>query len=293
MYFWIYYAVWILQGYALALYMDSMLTPKLKNKYISALVCTLFLLFTSYFKLRSIQTDRQTVYQLANVLGILIGIYYIILMHKDSIPKRIICVFIIYGMVLLAGAAMSLLVYEKDSSFSVNFDSTVDLLSFIAVNMCGVIFISFTAVIFCIYNKKFSQKFVWGIALFVISQFIILKIFWSAEYIKDYFVVNLISILGIFAEYSADIVLFFVIESEGEQESMRRDIQAVRHAMELENVRYEVLYERQQELAKLRHDYNNQLIVVQLLLESGNGAEAREIAAELRIRLRTQEITEV
>ncbi|MCM1307734.1 MAG: hypothetical protein NC223_03965 [Butyrivibrio sp.] len=187
---------------------------------------------------------------------------------------------------------MSLLVYESDSSFTVDFNSIVDLLRFTIVNISDVVFFLFLTVPFCtLINKRITKKInMTGIILLCINQFIMLKFLWSVEFIEAYLAVNLISMLGIFAGYLADIVLFFVIESESEQEYFLSEINMVRRAMELEGVRYEALYERQQELAKLRHDYNNQLIVVQLLLESGNEAEAREIAVELKSRLKAEEI---
>ncbi|MCM1308683.1 MAG: hypothetical protein NC223_08805 [Butyrivibrio sp.] len=89
MYFWIYYAVWILQAYALGMCIDVMLTPRIKNKYLSALVFTSALAFTSYFKLKTTETDMQTAYQLANVVSVLIMLYFVVLMHKDRMSLQI------------------------------------------------------------------------------------------------------------------------------------------------------------------------------------------------------------
>lgn len=289
MYFWLYYEVWILQAYVLALYVDSVLTLRIRiNKYLAAFLCTVFYMITSYFKLRTSGTDMHPGYHLANVAGILGIIYYIVLMHRDRMRNKIICIVMYYALMFLSASVMSLLIYEKDSSFIVDFDSIIDLEKFAVTNMASVVFIIFGTILYNFYiNKRLIKKINFGMCILAVSQIITLKFLWSAEFIENYMAVNIISMVGLFIGYLSDILLFFIIESESEQENLQREIRTVRQAMELESIRYEVLCEKRQELANLRHDYNNQLVVVQLLLDGGNEKEAQDIISGLRSLVNT------
>ena len=79
-------------------------------------------------------------------------------------------------------------------------------------------------------------------------------------------------------------------EAQEEQQQMMEEVRELQHAMELEKVHYEQIEARREEMAKLRHDYNNVITSVMYLIENGKTEEAREIMRDLSERIsRTKE----
>ena len=66
---------------------------------------------------------------------------------------------------------------------------------------------------------------------------------------------------------------------------MMEEVRELQHAMELEKVHYEQIEARREEMAKLRHDYNNVITSVMYLIENGKTEEAREIMRDLSERI--------
>ncbi len=86
------------------------------------------------------------------------------------------------------------------------------------------------------------------------------------------------------------VVMLFLSRSEKktaqkEQQRMMEEVKELQYAMELEKVRYEQIEARREEMAKLRHDYNNVITSVMYLIENGKTDEARAIMKDLSERI--------
>ena len=73
--------------------------------------------------------------------------------------------------------------------------------------------------------------------------------------------------------------------AQEEQQQMMEEVRELQHVMELEKVHYEQIEARREEMAKLRHDYNNVITSVMYLIENGKTEEAREIMRDLSERI--------
>ena len=71
----------------------------------------------------------------------------------------------------------------------------------------------------------------------------------------------------------------------GQIREANRERENFAQALEIERQRYAAIEARQEELAKLRHDYRNLLTTVSLLLEHGEEEKARELLQEMSIRV--------
>lgn len=94
----------------------------------------------------------------------------------------------------------------------------------------------------------------------------------------------------VFAIVEFAILMLFLSQSEKKaaQEEKQRtleEVQKLQHIMEIEKLRYEQIEARREEMAKIRHDYNNVITSVMYLIENGRTDEAEEIMKDLSERI--------
>lgn len=76
------------------------------------------------------------------------------------------------------------------------------------------------------------------------------------------------------------ILLYYIISLE-EKEALKEQIRALRHAIELEQAHYRTVEERREELARIRHDFNNHLSAIGRLIAGGEMEDAQQMLARL------------
>lgn len=84
--------------------------------------------------------------------------------------------------------------------------------------------------------------------------------------------------ISLFCSALAAAIIFI---TRSDREAMREQLQQFQHASELERQYFRDVEARQEELSKLRHDYNNLLSSAAALLREGNAAEAEKLLAEV------------
>lgn len=282
MYFWLFYAIWLLETYFLWLSMEMMLTFRIgKNKWIQAAVVTLAYAAILYFKLKTTGTNGM-VYKISLYSGDVFICLYVVLLHKESMLKKFMAF-----MVTLLGCMITTLLFEhilylEDGSYGFDFDSVRGLKAFMANNGFAIAIITFMTVAYRSFIHQYRIKNGLAIALFAVNQIAMILFFFSLDSLEGYSYANIVSTAGIACGYLADLLLFLVVDRQAEQERVYRRVQKLQKEMELEAVKYEAMRERRGRFAKLRHDYNNQLTTVQLLLKSGKEDEAYRLANELK-----------
>lgn len=79
-------------------------------------------------------------------------------------------------------------------------------------------------------------------------------------------------------------LLHYTFEEE-KKATLEQELRDIRHTMELEQAHYRAVEERREELARIRHDFNNQLAVIGRLVENGEKEDAglmiRRIAEDI------------
>lgn len=84
----------------------------------------------------------------------------------------------------------------------------------------------------------------------------------------------------------------FVFLNQVEKSSLETELAEVRRLSDLEHIHYTAVEARREEMAKIRHDYNNILTSVSYLIRDGASGEAAQMLSELLTRLSvTQEQT--
>ena len=91
----------------------------------------------------------------------------------------------------------------------------------------------------------------------------------------------ILSLFGIFVGIVASIAVFYYILSQDKRAAIEAELMEAKRLAELEHARYSEVEKRSEELAKLRHDFNNQLASIVQLVRAGEDSTAQEIISAL------------
>lgn len=75
-------------------------------------------------------------------------------------------------------------------------------------------------------------------------------------------------------------LLYYVVSLEKKAE-LEEELQNIHYTRELEQAHYRTIQERREELARIRHDFNNQLAAVRLLIQSSDEKDAGSMLRQL------------
>jgi hypothetical protein len=104
-------------------------------------------------------------------------------------------------------------------------------------------------------------------------------------------VYSILSLFGIALGLISGAAILFYILSYDKKAAIEAELTEAKRVMELEQARYIEVERQSEELAKLRHDFNNQLSSITHLVRAGESAAAREIISALTNEInRTREI---
>ena len=291
MYFWICYAIWMLELYFIWMGYEMMLTSKIKgSKWARAFFVTLIYAVPTYFKLKTTGTD-SIVYTVSLYFGDIFTCVYIILMYKEKAYKKFLVFITLISGLLVTDLLFKVLLSFNDGGYGFDFNSVRGLKGFMATGGFNMAIVTFLTIAYRSFINKHRIKNGLVMALFAVNQIAIIWFFFSLDSLEGYTYANIVSTVGIAFGYLADILLFLVVDRQAEQERVYQKVRKLQTEMELESIKYEAMLDRRNKFAKLRHDYNNQLITAQLLLKRGKEEDAYRLAYELRSMIGTSSDT--
>ena len=118
----------------------------------------------------------------------------------------------------------------------------------------------------------------WLCVLLPLGQVFLLWYFMEV-YIDGMRKFSMFSVAGALLSIFADSYMFVVFQREQERENIEKELRLQRHLNELEQIRYCSIRESQEEMARLRHDYQNYLLVLDAVAKtevSSGGGEKHE-----------------
>ena len=87
---------------------------------------------------------------------------------------------------------------------------------------------------------------------------------------------------GLLMQFVLDIGVYLILFNLLTKERLAKELEELHYHMEIEKIRYQELDNEREAMAKLRHDYNNQLTSVLGLLHMKREDEAKELLKEMR-----------
>ena len=213
---------------------------------------------------------------------------YVIFFFTDKWWKKILVVAMTVGVLSISESVVMAFLSAKGVSFKASFDTyEMFLHQLLTCIVSLLLYILFIIIWKQIFRKGVEPRRAGVFLLFPISQ---LLMFW--EY-PDTMVLNpgsgidYMLIFAAFTGFAADIVFFCVLMSEGEKENMALQLSAMNNLYYAEAQHFKDVEKEDMLIAKIRHDMNNQLGVIQRLMDMGNTEQAKEMLSQI-----TQQIHE-
>lgn len=128
--------------------------------------------------------------------------------------------------------------------------------------------------IFRTVSLKSNHPFCLLYLLFPLSQTIL--VLWSVLGIQDW-----MWVLGVGLGLCAEMALLYYTVVQEQKDAIADELKEVLHLLELERVYYNSVEERQKELSKIRHNLNDQLSEILLLLNQGEEEDAQRMIRSL------------
>ena len=284
MYFWYAYIVWLVGCYLLGILYSCCLTFRFNrvHKILQPLFLTAMCSITFYFKLKYTYDLSSMGYRVTVYVQTILIIAYILLIYKDSIWKKLF----IYILSNVAATVGEICVRVLSSIVGIGldlyFNDFMTIIYFIFSSLVSTVCMIIATLIWKkIMGKKISLHTNVVFILFPLSQVIIL---YNCIYRKyaDNLSGNIPAIVTIIISMILDMLIFYILMVQSEKEQLQKQLMECEQMRAIEKARYEEFEAKRTELAKFRHDYNNQLTTAILLEEQGNREMAKEIIEGLR-----------
>ncbi|MBR5127045.1 MAG: GHKL domain-containing protein [Roseburia sp.] len=272
----------VLQPFLLYMVWAFMLEPRWKKRpfWCYAIIATIAVQIPTL--IRSVASGF--LYELMAYGQLAVLIAFAIILFKDKAWTKVFIVIMYYVSVIVA----EIITFSILGDSVVGLDFFGDSLEALIVNLL-VMIISFCmlGVLVIVWNlllkKQYVPKNIVLFLLFPIGQICMIDI-WSKQLQHGdmQFQSQFNMFLGLFIGFVADAILFYVMLMQGEREEVKRQLAETEKLMELERNYYQSVKERQEEVAKIRHDFNNQLTAALQMVQSGEQEQSKELLEELR-----------
>ena len=272
----------ILYPYLTHLFFGMFLTPKYEKK-----IYWLFALCgTAIAQLPTVArgfVEHPVLFDALGYMQMLLLFGYVLLLFKDKVWEKILSVLLwtisasVSELVLYAGVGD--IVLELDFTG----DDPVTMIYEIVMYIINFALLAAMIVAWKWMKTKSVPKNIWIFILFPLSQYLMIRNF-PTDIIRgkvtyEYPWQTLSSLLlGI----AADVILFYVMLTQGEKEKIKQQLAETEKLMELEKGYYETIEIHREETAKIRHDFNNQLTAALHIAKNGEGEKSVELLEQLR-----------
>lgn len=281
MYFWINFLLWNLGVLWFGLFFSLTLEPRWERvpRWASAVSFTLFMLPVAYLKITHPLSEALYWAVIACIL------LYVFIAFRDKLWKKIL-LFILFNVISYIGSIFgALFMGYAGESFDASFNSSI-MLATVAVNTAVVIIL--LVLLLVAWNRFVSHKtaarHIVIFFIFPLSQMTMLYAFNDTTCIAPSSG-SIFICAGIILGFIADFILLYVLMEQDRKEALEKQLQELETLHRVENVHYQDIEARREEMAKIRHDFNNQLITAYHLTEQAEPERARALLDALRANL--------
>ena len=281
MYYWLNALVGgVLYVFCLGLFWNYLLMPRWPKlpRWLSCFIYTAVSFVPGV--VRSLCADDSILFAVMEYAEMAILLIYLIAAFKSKWWKKLLAFFIMMVVSMVAESIVVPLFESRGIVLSTDF-TTYEM--FVIQTVECIVSLGLLLIAVFIWNriekKRHIPKMVWMFLLIPASQTIVL---WN---VVEYYMIdstNVIStIVGGILSFAADIVMFYAIVSQGEKEALTEKLRETEALRRTEELHYNTIQSRREALAKIRHDYNNQIATVLQLIKAGEAGQAETILQKL------------
>jgi len=281
MYFWITFFLWNFITYITLFLFSLVLEPRGEKFPRMFWVCLFTTLTVPLSYIQMLHTVSQDFwYSFSMYTSMLFFFLFFIIPFKNKLWQKIL-LFLMYNIISMISAQIqNAIMLKKEILYDftyTSFESIVMEATFLLI-MILLVFV-FILVWNSVVNKKTNIKTPWLFLIFPISQYFIL---WNLDDISIMKQFGIQSNLGIILGFIADAILLYVLVEQSNKEEMEKQLQEFQYKQQMEIMHYQAIETRRTEIAKMRHDFNNQLTTAYHLIDHGQTDRSREILDKLK-----------
>lgn len=276
MHFWINFLLWGLGILWVGVFFAMGLEPRWEkvSRWYPAVVFTLLCLPEAYLKITNTATPW---FDALSWLAYAMLLLYISIPFKDRLWKKILLFVLFSTITYISEILCKLLIGYTGTSFDPSFRSP-EMVSMVSANTA--ILLIFSALLLIMWNRIVEQRF-------VPRRIIVFFIFPMSQLITLYALNDnlpiegspgsLLGSIGILMGFLADFILLYILMEQGKKEALAKQLHELETLRQIENIHYQSIEARRGEMAKLRHDFNNQLVTAYHLAEQGETEQFRAL----------------
>lgn len=283
MYFWINFLLWNLGTLWFGLFFSLALEPRWDKvpRWVLAVSFSVIVLPSVYLK---ILHPLSTVLYLTAFVSLLM---YVLAAFKDRLWKKLLLFILFCAVAEISELPLRYLAGYTGMSFDGSFNSLKMVLLVAAETGITLIL---TSLLLITWNRfaahKKTVRYIYIFLIFPISQLIMLFAFGGiipeTTSIDCFF-----ACIGVSLGLIADFILLYVIVEQGQKEVLAGKLHELEMLHRIEDVHYQAIEARRNKMAKLRHDFNNQLITAYHMVEQENTESARALLDALKADIAT------
>jgi len=205
-------------------------------------------------------------------------VFIMAVFYKGKLWRRLAILFYFAAImalsdVLVGFALMSVLDMEIADLVS-NRATIMGVLGGVATLAVYIILGSLTVLVWRSISTRRFQPFFLLFFIFPVGQFIMLLSIVFTTW-------TTVWLFGILVSLVANLMLLVYTISLDKKTALEEELRETRHVMELEHSHYREIELRREELAKIRHDFNNQLATIGRLIHAGEESSAKNMISAL------------
>lgn len=270
----------LLSGGLQLIVLSFFLTPK-KRRLQNMLPYCLLLYITVFLKCAATTPLTTVMFGLCNTITLFC---YAIFAFKNPFWEKIVkCVLMLGALSITTEAVYSVFMkHTLHITLSLNYYSETMLVPLLILNIFTIVSSTlFLLLIKLIERIKRKQRFCL-IALFAFVQLVTPTIFFIV-YSSDISEENLhFSLIAPFILFIANLFLFLSAMNQEEKTAANAAYRELQTLYRIEEAHYHELEQHSEALAKIRHDFQNQLATIHMLLQNKNYTDAKDMALRMK-----------
>lgn len=267
------------------LYFGVILTPKYTRKpnWFYAVMATILI---QPVNLGRMADENSVIFDLVGLIQLVYMIGFVFLMFREKIWEKLLMAVLwavtanVAGVILAAGIGdiIQEIDFTGDDPVAMVYEIVLYIITFSVLGLIGVAW--------KMLKKMNIPKNIWIFLLFPVSQFLMVCNLPMDTYRGE---VNLANpwymIFSLLIGIIADVILFYVMFTQGEKDRIKQQLEETEKLMEMEKGHFETIELHLEEMRKMRHDFGNQLTVALSIAQSGEPYKSVELLEQLRGKL--------
>ncbi len=223
-------------------------------------------------------------YDLMGYIQLIVMLGSVIVIFGDKLWVKVFSIILYYLLAIVA----EVIVFATLGDWAVGVDvygNGVDALilqlfaTLIVYSLLGIAVVLWNMLL----KRGYTPKHFWVFTLFPISQICMMNSWSKQIHAGEVSYQSLLEVfIGLSIGFIADAILFWVMFMQGEKEQIKRQLIETEQQMKLEKQYYQSLWERQEEMSRIRHDFNNQLTAAMQMADAGESDRSKEMLCELK-----------